>query len=127
MLPWPWHLLPLIQRRQPGPDRLGRIRRHRLLAWKLIAWRRTYLVVTSLRVILITGILTRQIAMMPLAKIADIQVEQPLPGRLLGYGTFLIEARWPGHPLSNIAYIPLNKISIAITSDVPLMIYHWMG
>jgi len=59
----------------------------RSLAWKLIAWQRAYLVVTSHRVMLITGIVKRRIAMMPLAKIADVKVEQPLPGRVAGYGT----------------------------------------
>jgi len=87
------------------------------LAWKLIAWQRTYLVVTSHRVMLITGIVNRRIAMMPLAKIADIRVEQPLPGRVLGYGTFLIESAGQGHPLSDIKYVPRpEKICIAITS-----------
>ncbi len=89
------------------------------LAWKLIAWQRTYLVVTSHRVMLITGILNRRIAMMPLAKIPDIKVEQPLPGRMLGYGTFLIESAGQGHPLSNIEYIPRpEEICVAITSAI---------
>ena len=87
------------------------------LMWKLIAWQRTYLVVTDHRVGLLTGVLNRRIAMIPLTKIADLKVEQPLPGRLLGYGTFVIDSAGKDHPLARIEYVPSPaRVCVVITA-----------
>src|SRR5215475_3034728 len=56
------------------------------LIWKAASWSVDYFVVTSQRLLLATGLLTRKINMMPLTKVTDMSFQRSLPGRLLGYG-----------------------------------------
>jgi uncharacterized membrane protein YdbT with pleckstrin-like domain len=59
---------------------------------KVIEWAETYFVVTSQRFILATGLVTRQVKMMPLAKVTDMTFERSATGRILGYGEFILES-----------------------------------
>jgi len=43
-------------------------------------------VVTDMRVIMTSGIITRKVAMMPLVKVTDMTYERSVLGQLLGYG-----------------------------------------
>ena len=52
-------------------------------------WERTRLVVTSERLLVVHGTLRRRAAAVQLARIATIEVEQSVLGRLLGYGTLV--------------------------------------
>jgi membrane protein YdbS with pleckstrin-like domain len=52
-------------------------------------WERTRLVVTSERVVVVTGTLRRSRADVALARVGAVEVEQGLLGRLLGYGTVI--------------------------------------
>jgi uncharacterized membrane protein YdbT with pleckstrin-like domain len=49
-------------------------------------WSIEYFVVTSQRMILTSGLLTRKVAMMPLNKVTDMSFQRSLGGRLFGYG-----------------------------------------
>jgi membrane protein YdbS with pleckstrin-like domain len=67
-----------------------------LLAGGALAWRRIRVaadvfVVTNHRVIRKVGLLAREIQQAPLDKIQDITIEQGLLGRLLDYGTVVLE------------------------------------
>src|SRR6266849_4787360 len=48
-------------------------------------------VVTNRRVMRKTGLVAREIEQVPVEKIQDVTVEQGVLGRLLGYGTVLVE------------------------------------
>src|ERR1700750_1873642 len=54
------------------------------LAVKVFEWVETYFVVTSQRFILATGIVTRKVNMMPLAKVTDMSFQRGPMGRILG-------------------------------------------
>src|SRR5215470_9951412 len=43
-------------------------------------------VVTDMRVIMTSGIVTRKVAMMPLVKVTDMTYERSVMGQILGYG-----------------------------------------
>src|SRR6266496_5244028 len=49
-------------------------------------------VVTDMRVIMTSGIITRRVAMMPLVKVTDMTYERSVLGQLLGYGVFVVES-----------------------------------
>lgn len=50
-------------------------------------WDRTHVVLTDDRLFVAYGILRRRAAAVRLARVGAVEVEQSLPGRLLGYGT----------------------------------------
>jgi uncharacterized membrane protein YdbT with pleckstrin-like domain len=69
-------------------------------------WSVEYFVVTSRRMILTSGLLTRKVAMMPLNKVTDMSFQRSLPGRLFGYGEFILESAGQDQALRNIPFIP---------------------
>ena len=69
-------------------------------------WSIEYFVVTSQRMILTSGLLTRKVAMMPLNKVTDMSFQRSLGGRLFGYGEFILESAGQDQALRNIPYIP---------------------
>jgi uncharacterized membrane protein YdbT with pleckstrin-like domain len=76
------------------------------LAGKVFEWAETYFVVTSQRFILATGIVTRKVNMMPLAKVTDMSFQRSAMGRILGYGEFILESAGQDQALSNVDYLP---------------------
>lgn len=74
--------------------------------WKLIEWAVEYLVVTRTRILFATGVVTRKVAMMPLAKVTDMSFQRSILGRMLGYGEFIIESAGQEQALRTIHYIP---------------------
>ncbi len=76
------------------------------LVGKVFEWAETYFVVTSQRFILATGIVTRKVNMMPLAKVTDMSFQRSAMGRILGYGEFILESAGQDQALSNVDYLP---------------------
>jgi uncharacterized membrane protein YdbT with pleckstrin-like domain len=76
------------------------------LAWRVIEWSMTYFVITEYRVTLIGGVLTRRVAMMPLEKISDITLDRNLIGRILGFGTIVLESTGQDQALRNVIFMP---------------------
>ncbi|MEU0564129.1 PH domain-containing protein [Nonomuraea sp. NPDC005983] len=74
--------------------------------WKVAEWSVDYFVVTSKRMLLTTGLITRKVAMMPLGKVTDMSFQRSLLGRMLGYGEFILESAGQDQALSNVDYIP---------------------
>jgi uncharacterized membrane protein YdbT with pleckstrin-like domain len=57
----------------------------------VVRWRTTHLVVTDRRVLLREGVLSRQDIDVPLDRVSGVSTRRSLPGRLLGYGTLVVE------------------------------------
>ncbi|MCC5576913.1 PH domain-containing protein [Microtetraspora sp. AC03309] len=74
--------------------------------WKVAEWSVDYFVVTSQRMLLTTGLITRKVAMMPLAKVTDMSFQRSLLGRMLGYGEFVMESAGQDQALRSVPYIP---------------------
>ncbi|MCG5215696.1 PH domain-containing protein [Streptosporangium sp. KLBMP 9127] len=74
--------------------------------WKVAEWSVDYFVVTSKRMLLTTGLITRKVAMMPLGKVTDMSFQRSLLGRMLGYGEFVLESAGQDQALTNINYLP---------------------
>ncbi|HXZ71643.1 MAG TPA: PH domain-containing protein [Streptosporangiaceae bacterium] len=74
--------------------------------WLAATWSVEYFVVTSQRMILTSGLLTRKVAMMPLNKVTDMSFQRSLGGRLFGYGEFILESAGQDQALRNIPFIP---------------------
>jgi uncharacterized membrane protein YdbT with pleckstrin-like domain len=74
--------------------------------WKVAEWSVDYFVVTSQRMLLTTGLITRRVAMMPLSKVTDMSFQRSLLGRMLGYGEFVMESAGQDQALRSVPYIP---------------------
>ena len=76
------------------------------LIWKVMNWSVDYFVVTSERLLLTRGFLTRQVNMMPLTKVTDMSFKRSFAGRLFGYGEFIVESAGQDQALRNVEFIP---------------------
>ncbi len=74
-------------------------------AWSALSDHMDRFVITNMRVFRVRGVLSRRIATMPISRILDITVEQPLLGRLLGYGHFVFESAAQEQGLRDIRYV----------------------
>jgi uncharacterized membrane protein YdbT with pleckstrin-like domain len=52
-------------------------------------WERTHIVLTTEKLFVVHGILHRRAAAVRLSRLGAVEIEQSLPGRLLGYGTIV--------------------------------------
>ena len=69
-------------------------------------WYHDKFVLTNKRVMLIEGIFTRKVGMMPLARVTDMAYKQSPLGRTLNYGTFVLESAGQEQALREIAPLP---------------------
>jgi len=76
------------------------------MIWKAIDWARTFFVVTSRRFLLVSGVLIRTVAMLPLVKVTDMTLERSSTGRLLGFGEFIMESVGQEQALRVVDHIP---------------------
>lgn len=79
------------------------------LGWFGVAWWRwatEEFVVTDKRVLIVSGVITRRVAIMPLTKVTDLTYERSALGRLLGYGVFVMESAGQHQAMSRIEYLP---------------------
>jgi hypothetical protein len=75
-------------------------------AWTIADWYNEKLVVTDKRVLLLTGIFTRKVAIMPLVKVTDLTYNRSATGLMLGYGQFVVETAGQDQALSTIDFVP---------------------
>jgi len=73
---------------------------------KIYEWLDNYFVVTNKRLILATGILTRNVNMMPINKVTDMSFRRSPMGQLLGYGEFIVESAGQNQALQRVDHLP---------------------
>ena len=73
--------------------------------WKTLGHHRDRFVITNMRVFRVHGVLSQQLATMPLSRILDITVVKPLHGRLIGFGHFVFESAAQEQGLRDIRYV----------------------
>lgn len=76
------------------------------LVWAMADWWVNYFVVTSQRMLLTSGFITRKVAMMPLVKVTDMSFQRDFQGRMLGYGTFILESAGQEQALRVVDHLP---------------------
>jgi membrane protein YdbS with pleckstrin-like domain len=76
------------------------------LLYRIYVWLEDYFVVTSQRLLLATGVVRKSVKMMPLAKVTDMSFNRSAMGRLLGYGTFVVESAGQDQALRTIDHLP---------------------
>ena len=71
-----------------------------------ILWWIERIVITDKRVMLAQGFIVHKVGMMPLSKVTDLTFERSLGGRMLGYGTIIVESAGQIQALNKIDYLP---------------------
>jgi uncharacterized membrane protein YdbT with pleckstrin-like domain len=90
-----------------------------ILAWKILDWWFDRFILTNKRVMVVSGIITKKVAMMPLLRVTDMKYEQPFWGRLLGYGHFELESAGQDQALRNIRNLPNpNELYLQIVEEM---------
>jgi uncharacterized membrane protein YdbT with pleckstrin-like domain len=75
-------------------------------AYRYLTWRVTYFIVTSNRLMQISGLFTQTIGMLPLTKVTDMRMVRTLPGRSFGYAQFVVESAGQDQALRTIPFVP---------------------
>ncbi|KAA2264081.1 PH domain-containing protein [Solihabitans fulvus] len=76
------------------------------LAYFVVEWWVERLVVTDKRFMITSGVFTTKVAMMPVTKVTDLTYERHVVGRMLGYGTLIVESAGQIQALNRIDYLP---------------------
>jgi hypothetical protein len=76
------------------------------LALKYYLWYRELVFITTKRVITVTGIINRNVAMMPLGKLTDMNYLRTPMGLILGYGSFRFESAGQNQAIELLRRIP---------------------
>jgi membrane protein YdbS with pleckstrin-like domain len=75
-------------------------------AFKIADWYNETLIVTDKRLLLLTGIFYRNVAIMPLVKVTDLTYHRSAWGMTFGYGKFVVESAGQDQALSTIDFVP---------------------
>ena len=87
--------------------------------WDVAEWYYDRFILTNKRVMLVNGIITRKVAMMPLLRVTDMKYEQSALGRLLSYGTFVLESAGQDQALREIKHLPNpNELYLRVVEEM---------
>ena len=71
-----------------------------------VKYRYSWLVITPVRILTISGVVGRHVRALPMKRIRDVQLDRDLWGRWLGYGTIRTESLATDHALSEVRFVP---------------------
>jgi uncharacterized membrane protein YdbT with pleckstrin-like domain len=75
-------------------------------AYMVMEWWVERLVVTDKRFVMTTGVFTTKVLMMPISKVTDLSYVRTATGRMMGYGTMVVESAGQIQALNRIDYLP---------------------
>ena len=87
-------------------------------AYKIIEWWVERIVVTDKRFMLTTGVFTTRVAMMPIGKVTDLTYERSMNGRMMGYGTLIVESAGSIQALNRIDFLPKPEVVYDAISEL---------
>ncbi|HEY2949204.1 MAG TPA: PH domain-containing protein [Micromonosporaceae bacterium] len=90
-----------------------------VVSWRIGDWYFDRFILTNKRVMVIKGIVTRSVAMMPLLRVTDMKYEQSPLGRVLNYGTFVLESAGQEQALREIKHLPNpNELYLRVVEEM---------
>ncbi len=89
------------------------------VAWQVFDWYFDRFILTNKRVMVVNGIVTRKVAMMPLVRVTDMKYEQSALGRMLSYGTFVLESAGQDQALREVKHLPNpNELYLRVVEEM---------
>jgi membrane protein YdbS with pleckstrin-like domain len=87
--------------------------------WRVFDWFMDRFILTNKRVMLVSGLITRKVAMMPLLRVTDMKYEQSPLGRMLNYGTFVLESAGQDQALREVPHLPNpNELYLRVVEEM---------
>lgn len=89
------------------------------VGWRMLDWYYIRFVLTNKRLMLIQGLVTRSVGMMPLTRVTDMKYDQSPLGRVLNYGTFVVESAGQDQALRTVKPLPNpNELYLRIVEEM---------
>jgi len=89
------------------------------VGWRLLDWWYDRFILTNKRIMVVNGLITRTVGMMPLARVTDMKYEQSPLGRMLNYGTFVVESAGQDQALRTVKPLPNpNELYLRIVEEM---------
>ncbi|MEV0839052.1 PH domain-containing protein [Actinocatenispora sera] len=89
------------------------------VGWRAFDWFQDRFILTNKRVMLINGLITRKVAMMPLLRVTDMKYQQSPLGRMLNYGTFVLESAGQDQALREVPHLPNpNELYLRVVEEM---------
>ncbi len=89
------------------------------VAWKHLDWYFDRFILSNKRVMVVSGLITRKVAMMPLLRVTDMKYEQSPIGRALNYGTFVLESAGQQQALREVKHLPNpNELYLRVCEEM---------
>ena len=89
------------------------------VAWRVADWYMDRFVLTNKRLMVINGLVTRTVGMMPLIRVTDMKYQQSPLGRMLNYGTFVVESAGQDQALREVKPLPNpNELYLRIVEEM---------
>jgi membrane protein YdbS with pleckstrin-like domain len=89
------------------------------VVWRVADWYVDRFILTNKRVMVVKGLITRNVGMMPLLRVTDMKYVQSPMGRILNYGTFELESAGQDQALSKIKNLPNpNELYLRIVEEM---------
>lgn len=89
------------------------------VAWSVADWYFDRFILTNKRVMVVKGLITRDVAMMPLGRVTDMKYQQSPIGRMLNYGTFVIESAGQDQALREVKHLPNpNELYLRVVEEM---------
>lgn len=76
------------------------------LFYRIGSWLAERIFLTDRRLFVTSGLATRRVAAIPVAKLTDVTFERSPLGRMLGYGKLIVESAGQNQAVESIGYIP---------------------
>lgn len=89
------------------------------VSWRIADWYVDRFILTNKRVMVVKGLVTRNVGMMPLTRVTDMKYLQSPLGRILNYGTFELESAGQDQALSKVKNLPgPNELYLRIVEEM---------
>ena len=89
------------------------------VGWRVADWHFDRFILTNKRVMVVRGIIKRDVGMMPLLRVTDMKYEQTPLGRILNYGTFVLESAGQDQALREVAQLPNpNELYLRVVEEM---------
>jgi membrane protein YdbS with pleckstrin-like domain len=89
------------------------------LGWRVADWYFDRFILTNKRIMVVNGLITRTVGMMPLVRVTDMKYAQSALGRMLNYGTFVVESAGQDQALREVKTLPNpNELYLRIVEEM---------
>jgi membrane protein YdbS with pleckstrin-like domain len=89
------------------------------IGWRVADWYFDRFILTNKRIMVVNGLITRTVGMMPLVRVTDMKYMQSPLGRMLNYGTFVVESAGQDQALREVKHLPNpNELYLRIVEEM---------